>query len=243
MRMRFRVLQDLASPRRASRSVLRFLSFFSLLFALLLPLGCRSAIEPGLKAKPPDMGRIHPAPNTSMVRFEEMDEGVFRGSKPHSDADYEFLRSKGIKYIVDLKLFPWLYRMEQGRAKEHGMTLIPATINASPFAPSETHVNYILCLLRDKRYRPIYFHCDLGRDRAMLIAGLYDMYYRGMSKEEAWKHMKRYGFKDDWTLHGLKRYFKMHSKSPVDEYIPDCSRHKQEQRRPEAEKPKPTCGH
>jgi len=235
--MRFPVLHGLVNSLRAMRILPLPLAL--LVLALLSFGGCRSALDPGLKAKPPDMGRVHPAPGTSMVRFEELDEGVYRGSKPHSDADYEFLRSKGVKYIVNLKLFPWLYHMEEGRAKDHGMTLIPATINASPLAPSQTHVNYILCLLRDKRYRPIYFHCDLGRDRAMLITGLYDMYFRGMSKEEAWKHMKRYGFKDDWTLHGLKHYFEAHSKSPVDQYVPDCSRGRQEQRRPAAEEAKP----
>jgi rhodanese/phosphatase family protein len=196
-----------------------------ILFLVALPLaaaGCRSAIEAG--AKSPDIRHAHPIPGTNIVRFEELDEGVYNGSRPKTDADYEFLRSKHINYIVDLRLFPWLYRMEKNRAAGYGMTVIPATINASPVTPSETHVNYVLCLLHDKRYRPIYFHCDLGRDRAMLIAGLYDMYYRGMSKEEAWKHMKHYGFKDDWTLHGLKKYFEMHSKSPVDKYIPDCTR-------------------
>jgi hypothetical protein len=225
-----------------SGKTVRAIGISILLLSPLLSLGCRSALEPSLKAKPPDMGRVHPAPGTSMVRFEALDEGVYRGSKPKSDVDYEFLKSKGVKYIVDLKLFPWLYWMERDRAKAYGMTLIPATINASPITPSETHVNYILCLLRDKRYRPIYFHCDLGRDRAMLIAGLYDMYYRGMSKDDAWKHMKRYGFKDHWTLHGLKHYFEAHSKSPVTKYVPDCSRAQQNIRRPAAESAKPTCG-
>lgn len=245
MLMFYRVLPGSDKTSRAiSFAVFPLTTLPLLLSAVLLAflaLGCRSAVQPVLKAKTPDMGRIHPAPGTSMVRFEELDEGVYRGSKPKSDADYEFLRSKNIKYIVDLKLFPWLYRFEQGRAQEYGITLIPATINASPFAPSETHVNYILCLLRDKRYHPIYFHCDLGRDRAMLIAGLYDIYYRGMSKDGAWKHMKKYGFKDHWTLHGLKHYFEEHSKSPVSKYVPDCSRARQNIRRPAAESGKPSC--
>jgi hypothetical protein len=103
------------------------------------------------------------------------------------------------------------------------MILIPATINASPIEPKERHVNQVLCLLHDPRYRPIYIHCDLGRDRAMLIAGLYGMYYRGMSKDEAYRDMKRYGFKDDWTLRGLKSYFEKHSQAPIGQYVPPCS--------------------
>lgn len=60
----------------------------------------------------------------------------------------------------------------------------PLDMNASPVAPpTEKHINRILCLLRDKRYHPIYFHCGLGRERAALIAALYGMHYRGMSKQ------------------------------------------------------------
>jgi hypothetical protein len=88
--------------------------------------------------------------------------------------------------------------------------------------PSEKHVNAVLCLLRDRRYHPIYIHCDLGRDRAMLIVGLYEMYYKGKSKQDAYNQMKYYGFKDDWTLAGLKKYFEKHSQQPVSNYVPHC---------------------
>ncbi len=67
-------------------------------------------------------------------------------------------------------------------------------------------------------------NCDLGRDRAMLIVGLYEMYYQGKSKEEAYKEMKYYGFKDSWTLAGLKHYFEKHSQQPVNQYVPRCSK-------------------
>jgi hypothetical protein len=152
-----------------------------------------------------------------------LDEGVYKGSKPKTDADYEFLQEKGIKYILQLRLFPGLNKGEKQRAKKYGMTLLTGTINASPMEPSEKHINAVLCLLRDKRYHPIYIHCDLGRDRAMLITGLYEMYYKGRSKEEAYKEMKYYGFKDGWGLRGLKSYFEKHSKEPVSQYIPHCT--------------------
>jgi hypothetical protein len=156
-----------------------------LLILPLLGVGCRSVAQPPVCGDAPDIRRIHPAPGTSIVRFEELDEGVYKGSKPKTEADYGFLKSRRVKYVVELRLFPGLNAIEKNRVKEHGMILIPATINASPIEPAERHVNQVLCLLHDPRYRPIYIHCDLGRDRAMLIAGLYGMYYRGMSKDEA----------------------------------------------------------
>ena len=196
---------------------------FPLLLLPLLALGCRSAAQSPVHNNAPDIRRIHPAPGTAIVRFQELDEGVYKGSKPKHEADYQFLKSKGIKYIVELRLFPGLNQVEKKRAKAHGMILITATINASPFTPEERHVSHVLCLLRDPRYHPVYFHCDLGRDRAMLIAGLYEMYYRGMSKDEAYREMKYYGFKDSWTLRGLRSYFEKHSNPPIERYVPHCS--------------------
>jgi protein tyrosine/serine phosphatase len=92
------------------------------------------------------------------------------------------------------------------------MVLLSVPMNASPVAPSERHVNRILLTLRDTRYQPIYFHCDIGRDRTSLIGALYKMYFLGMSRDAAWKEMRCDGFKDSWTLHGLKAYLKKHSK-------------------------------
>lgn len=155
----------------------------------------------------------HPAPGTSIVRFAQIDEGVYKGSKPKSDADFRFLQSKNIKYILQLKFFPVLYRMESNRAKRYGMSEIPVTMNASPIAPSEEHVNHILCLLADKRLRPIYIHCDVGRDRTSLIATLYELHFRGLPPEDAWSTMKQFGFKDGWTLRGLKNYLEKHASS------------------------------
>jgi hypothetical protein len=199
---------------------MRHVAFFLL---AVLAVGCRSAVQSPIRNNAPDIRKVHPAPGTHMVRFQELDEGVYKGSKPKTAADYEFLQSKGVKYIVDLKFFPWLNNFEKRRAKKYGMTLLTGTISASPMVPSKKHVDAVLCLLRDKRYHPIYIHCDLGRDRAMLIVGLYEMYYHDKSKEDAYKEMKYYGFKDDWTLSGLKSYFESHSQQPVSQYLPHCT--------------------
>ena len=173
------------------------------------------------KSAPDGGAHAHPAPGTSIRRFAQLDEGVYKGSKPKTDADFRFLQSKNIKYIVDLKFFPLLYRLESHKAKRYGMTVIPATINASPFAPAQKRVDHILCILADKRLRPIYFHCDVGRDRTSLIATLYEIRFRGLPPEQAWQAMQHFGFKDGWTLRGLKTYLQHHAR---DEAAPqNCS--------------------
>jgi Tyrosine phosphatase family len=154
----------------------------------------------------------HPAPGTSIIRFAQIDAGVYRGSKPRTDADFRFLQSKHIRYILQARFLPFLTGPEMIKARAYGMTFLSVHMNASPIPPLEKHVDRILLTLRDKRCQPIYFHCDIGRDRTLLIAALYEMYFLGASQETAWKNMRCDGFKDSWMLRGLKAYFKNHTK-------------------------------
>lgn len=169
---------------------------------------------PAQTARPVKPGHEHPAPGTKLTRFERIDDGVYKGSEPKNDADYRFLQSKHIKYIVDMKFFPLLDRFEAHKARKYGIFVIPVTLNASIFAPSEQHIRQILCLLSDKRLRPIYFHCTIGRDRTALIATLYEIYFLGLPPEKARDEMKRFGFKRGWTLSGLSNYLDQHAGSP-----------------------------
>ena len=156
----------------------------------------------------------HPAPTTTITHFAQLDDGVYKGSTPKNDADYKFLQSNNIRYILNLQLFPVLHLREKKKAEKYGIIFLSARINASPVSPSEKHVSRILAILRDQRYRPIYFHCDLGRDRTSLIAALYKMYFLGLSPQDAWQGMKNDGFKDSWTLRGLRRYLERHPLPP-----------------------------
>ena len=192
---------------------------FAPVFSLCLMMSYATAQSDAYASDPK---HLHPALGTSIVRFAEIDEGIYKGSKPKTDADYRFLQSKNVKTILDIKFFPLLYRFEKKKAEKYGMEVIPLTINASPIAPSETHVRQALCLLTDKRLRPIYFHCDVGRDRTSLIATLYELYFGGLGPENAWQEMKHFGFKDHWALHGLRSYLQKHANSPFTAGKADC---------------------
>ena len=162
--------------------------------------------------------REHPFAGTSLVRFAKVDDGIYKGSKPRTDADFNYLESLHIKYILELKFLPLLDGAEKKKAKKYGMGFLTVQMNASFDPPSEKHVNQALRILRDLRYQPIYLHCDIGRDRTSLVAGLYDIYFKGMSREDAWQGMKRFGFKESWTLRGLKVYFDKHANQPPPEF-------------------------
>jgi hypothetical protein len=115
-----------------------------------------------------------------------------------------------IKYIVDLRVLPWLDQFEKRKARQYGIELIPVHINASPVSPSVKHIETALALLRSMPCHPVYFHCALGRDRTALVAALYQMYFRGLSPEAADRYLHEAGYKDGWVRSGLERYLEKH---------------------------------
>src|SRR5258707_566850 len=170
--------------------------------------------NPGILSSSPKAA-IHPAPGTSIVHFAELDNGVYKGSKPKSDADFRFLRSRHIKYILNVNFLPYLSGSEKRKAAKYGIAFMTGPMNASVLPPQEKHVDRILLILRDPCFHPIYFHCELGRDRTSLIAALYDIYFRGASVDQGWREMNEDGFKDWWPVRGLKAYFKKHPQRPA----------------------------
>jgi hypothetical protein len=163
-----------------------------------------------------DLPRELTAAGSKLKRFALVDDGVYKGSAPRSDADFRFLQSLQVKYIVDLQVLPFMSFFEQRKAKRYGITVIPGVMNASPISPSEKHIAKILATLRDERYHPIYFHCRFGRDRTNVIAALYKMYFLGMSPQDAPQYLRDsgYGYKFGWLRSGLTRYLKQHPTPP-----------------------------
>jgi protein tyrosine/serine phosphatase len=147
---------------------------------------------------------------TKLKHFGRVDQGVYKGSKPTSDADFRYLQSLNIKYIVDLEVIPWWYHWEQKRARRYGIELLSVRMNASPWSPSERHVETALAILHTDRCHPVYFHCALGRDRTAMVAALYKMYFQGLSPQQAERYLYASGYKDGWVRSGLKRYFVKH---------------------------------
>jgi protein-tyrosine phosphatase len=151
---------------------------------------------------------------TSLKYFTQIDEHVFGGSKPTKDADFEYLRSRGIKCILEAKFLPGLTVRERKTATRYGMRFVSVPMNASPFPPMQRHVDEALRIMRTQQ--PVYIHCVLGRDRTGLLAGLYRIYFEGFSPEAAYRLMKKDGFRDVFFLYGLKNYFDRHPEKPAD---------------------------
>ncbi len=155
----------------------------------------------------PASGQVHPSTGTFLRHFSQIGGNVYFGSKPHNDADFEFLRSHGIRYILEVHFLPGLTGPETKKARKYGIAFVSVPMNASPIAPSAKHVNDALQCMRAAKYQPIYLHCVLGRDRTSLLAGLYRIYFLDMPTDRAYQEMKASGFRNTWFLKGLKHYF------------------------------------
>ena len=180
--------------------------------------GAALAVGQDRSANRPDMTHELTAAGSKLRYFGSLDDGVYKGSRPKSDADYRFLQSLHIKYIVDLQVIPLMTLPERRKAKRYGITLIPGIMNASPISPSEKHIDTVLAILHDPRYQPVYFHCKFGRDRTSVVAALYKMYFLGMPAQEAMQYLREsgYGFKYGWLRGGLTRYVRKHPTPSAD---------------------------
>src|SRR5579862_466985 len=65
---------------------------------LLAVVVCQAPCQAGAAADAPDLASERGAAETKLKYFAEVDQGVYKGSKPSGDADYRFLQSLHVKY-------------------------------------------------------------------------------------------------------------------------------------------------
>jgi protein tyrosine/serine phosphatase len=152
--------------------------------------------------------------HAEIERFAEVSPAIFRGSQPTTQADFDFLKARGVRTILSLQTLTWDILPERRDAHHNEIEYRNVPLLALPLAPDERRVKEALLTLTDPSLHPIFVHCSLGRDRTSMIVGLYRVYYQNWTPEAAWDEMLRDGFKVDWTLRGLKTYFWTHTQKP-----------------------------
>ena len=151
-----------------------------------------------------------PAHASDLYGFSEVDVGVFRGSRPTSEQDFQKLKDAGIKTILSLETSPVAYWLEKNRAIQNGFHFISEPI--SPILPyvNSKQIMRILGNLQDESLKPIYVHCRYGRDRTGLVIGMYRFHVEKWSREEAYREMIEFGFKPN-LMWFFTWYFKTHT--------------------------------
>ncbi|MGZ3696610.1 MAG: fused DSP-PTPase phosphatase/NAD kinase-like protein [Bdellovibrionota bacterium] len=151
------------------------------------------------------------SPAGEIPRFAEVSEGIYRGAAPTTDEEFRVLLDHGVRTIIDLRTQREANNHEKEKAEQLGIRFISNPMMGWMFQPSEKSVNSALAALNDNSLKPVFIHCELGRDRTGLVVAMYRFYRGEKNKAEANDEMKLFGFKDVWYLHGLRSYFEEHT--------------------------------
>ena len=57
--------------------------------------------------------------HAEIQRFAEVSPGIFRGSKPTTQADFDFLKARGVRTILSIQTLPWDSFTERRDARQH----------------------------------------------------------------------------------------------------------------------------
>lgn len=140
--------------------------------------------------------------------FASVNRLIYRGGQPEKQSDYEYLYSKGVRSIMNLRTTSSDIAKERAMAKKLGMEFRSVPISGL-IGPKDEDMNQIMDYLSAPRSYPVFIHCQHGQDRTGLAVGIYRVRYESWSKNAAYEEMKSFGFRE--FLLGLSVYFWKHA--------------------------------
>jgi protein tyrosine/serine phosphatase len=144
------------------------------------------------------------AAHARINRLAEVAPGIYRGSQPETESDYDLLKSLHIRTILNLRTEKKIIARERKSAKMRGMDLLSVPLSAVTI-PNDDSVDQAIVALENSDLKPIFIHCQLGRDRTGLIVGLYRVFQEKWAAKRAFREMLKFGFNP--ALAGLNYYF------------------------------------
>lgn len=138
--------------------------------------------------------------------FYKVEDGIYRGGRPETDFSIQSLAENfGIKNIINLQggdyytiyrpIIPYLEPGEMPAAIEHeksvtitnGMGFFHAQLSAVNEIDNGENklIDDALDFMHDKNNRPIFIHCEHGKDRTGLLIALYKVKYNHVNYKVA----------------------------------------------------------
>lgn len=149
-------------------------------------------------------------------KFYRIDEHFYRSARPERE-DVDFLRSIGIKTVIDLEWF--LFRKidkEREYITEAGMNFLHYPIGTLS-TPKREDLLALVRYIADRRNQPVLIHCMTGSDRTGIVAAAYRILVQGWPVEVAVDEMRRDSFGHKKFLYGWdKVLYQLHG----DNYVP-----------------------
>jgi|GEM_PF-2564057 len=132
--------------------------------------------------------------------YSEPVSGIFRGPRPINQNDYNLLEKLNLKNVVNLqgkdlynKLYPIIKIHEPGENKKtilkekEALQSVGIAFYHLPLSSLETmtdeddkKIDDLLAFMNNEENRPLYVHCEHGKDRTGLIIALYKVKYLNM---------------------------------------------------------------
>ncbi len=141
-------------------------------------------------------------------KFSRVADGIYRGDQPDNKDDFQYLKSIGIRTIINLRDDPKLVDWEYAMTASAGIDLRSFPINSIK-GPSKRTMNAILKALSNPNLQPVFIHCKQGKDRTGLAIGLYRYHFEGWTQAKAWNEMLSFGFRP--ILIGLSSFYFSHT--------------------------------
>lgn len=168
------------------------------------------------------------AAGQAILNFHKFGEGLYRGARPKGFG-LSALRKLGVKTVINLqggdggKTFihdiaellepgekPEWIAYEKQRAEEFGMRFVHVPLNsiADIDATEGRAIGRALALMAKPENRPVYIHCEHGKDRTGLVVALYRVFYQGWTREQAHREMLSLGHaKNIIFTHDMDEFF------------------------------------
>ena len=142
-----------------------------------------------------------------IVRFMQIDTGLYRGGQPTTEADYDRLQALGIRTIVNLRTGSSVAK-ERAIAEKRGIHFVHApmsSVNTVILAPRRKSVDLAYKTITDQTQWPVFLHCAAGKDRTGMMSAIYRVLEQNWHTERAHDEMMQMGFNP--IFGGLDREF------------------------------------
>lgn len=155
----------------------------------MLPLTLALCLAPALLRSPDAVPCDTCLPG--IVNFAKLDGSLWRGGQPSAEG-FRALEAAGAKTVVSLR------HDHDDLPLLKGTRLRYLRIPSRAWDPEEAQLLRFLKVVQDPANRPVFVHCQQGRDRTGYTVAAYRMVLQGWSAEEALAEMRRFRFNRIW---------------------------------------------
>lgn len=143
-------------------------------------------------------------PFVDIPAFAQVTDTIYRGGPPKA-AGYERLQSLGIRSIISLSQDTRQVKTEEQWARAHDVEFYHMSVDLYTKPSDEQALGFLEMILKTAK-RPVFVHCEDGRDRTGTMIALYRITAEGWTIKRAYDEARQIGY---WPYHGDEAPLKM----------------------------------